>query len=102
MKKMAYLVLMLSRSPLLKTSNHFFHRLIPSSYNVYEPAQEIKTQQGMQIEISYLKATYLTDQGMLRWMIHEHTHQWKMNQELYINGKEGEAYNKALMLIGSP
>ena len=35
-------------------------------------------------------------------MIHEHTHQWKINMQLYINRKEREAYNQALMLIGSP
>ena len=63
---MAYLILMLSQSPLLKTLNHFFHGLIPTSHNIYAPAQEIKTQQGMQIQTTYSKATYLTDQGMLR------------------------------------
>ena len=62
---MAYLVLMLSCLPLLKTLNHLCHGLVLVAHNVYEPPQEIKTQQGMQIQIAYSKVTYLTDQGML-------------------------------------
>ena len=62
---MAYLVLMLSRRPLLKTLNHLHHRFILATRNVYTPAQEIKAQQGMQIQIVYSKATYLTNEGML-------------------------------------
>jgi len=62
---MAYLVLILSRSPLFKTLNHLRHMLIPTVHNIYAPAQEVKTQQGMQIQIAYTKVTYLNDRGML-------------------------------------
>jgi hypothetical protein len=61
---MAYLVLMLSisfvedlESLVSRACSYFSQCLIP--------AQEIKTQQGMQIQIAYSKVTYLTDQGML-------------------------------------
>ena len=84
---MAYLILMLSQSPLLKTLNHLRHGLILTALSVYAPAQEIKTQQGMQIKTTHSKETYLANQGMLIYMIHEHTHKWKMNQKLYINRK---------------
>jgi len=41
----------------------FIHKLeIETNYAL---AQEIKTQQGMKREITYSKATYLNDQGML-------------------------------------
>ena len=62
---MAYLVLIISRSPLLKTLNHSRHELVLAALSVYASAQEIKIEQGMQIQIAYSKATYLTDQGML-------------------------------------
>ena len=62
---MAYLVLMLSRSPLLKTLNHLHHGLVLAALSVYAPAQEIETQQGTQTLIAYSKATYLIDQGIL-------------------------------------
>ena len=84
---MTYLVLMLSRSPLLKTLNHLRHGLVTTAHSIYAPTQEMKTKQGMQIQIAYSKETYLTNQGMLSSMIHEHTHLGKMNQQLYINRK---------------
>ena len=62
---MIYLILILSQSSLLNTLNQLCHRLVPVALSVYAPAQEIKTQQGMQIQIAYSKATYLNDQGML-------------------------------------
>ena len=62
---MAYIVLTLSGSPLSKTLNHLHHGLVPGSHKVYPPAQEIRTQEGMQIQIAYSKETYLTNQGML-------------------------------------
>jgi len=62
---MTYLVLMLSRSPSLNTLNHLCHRLILTTHSVYSPTQEIKTQQGMKIQIAYSKATNLTNQEML-------------------------------------
>lgn len=62
---MAYLDLMLSRSPLLKTLNHLHHKIVLVFLIIYAPAQEIKTQQGMKLKLSYSEATYLTDQGML-------------------------------------
>jgi len=62
---MAYLILMLSRSTLLKTLNPSCHGLVLAALSVYALAHEIKAQQRMQIQIAYPKETYLTDQGML-------------------------------------
>ena len=61
---MAYLILILFRSPLLKTLSHLYHGLVPTSLCVYAPAQVIKTQQGMPKEVANLIETYITNQGM--------------------------------------
>ena len=77
---MTYLVLMLIQFPLLRTSNHLCHGLVPTSLSTYVPAQVIKRQQSMPKPIENPIIIYLADQGMPNQYIHEHIYFGKMNQ----------------------
>lgn len=60
---MAYLILMLFQSPLLRTLNSLYHRLVPTSLNVYVREKVIKTLRHAK-KIENPITIYLTDQGM--------------------------------------